>query len=78
MWFRAAGDAAKAAFANDTAVGYYRRLLPLLPEAETGEVLIELGGVWQLTGGWAEAERAYRRGHGGRRAAGRPSHPRRR
>jgi tetratricopeptide (TPR) repeat protein len=61
LWFRAAGDAAKTAFANDTAVDYYQRLLLVLPEAETGEVLIELGGVWQLTGEWAEAERAYRK-----------------
>ena len=72
VWFRAAGDAAKTAFANDTAVDYYRRLLPLLPEAETGEVLIELGGVWQLTGEWAEAERAYRRAMEVATAAGRP------
>ena len=50
VWFRAAGDAAKTAFANEAAVEHYRRLLPLLPEAETGEVLIELGGVWRLTG----------------------------
>ena len=72
VWFRAAGDAAKTAFANDTAVDHYRRLLPLLPEAETGEVLIELGGVWQLTGEWAEAERAYRRAMEVATAAGRP------
>jgi class 3 adenylate cyclase/tetratricopeptide (TPR) repeat protein len=61
VWFRAAGDAAKAAFANEAAVEYYQRLLPLLPEDQTGEVLIELGAVWHLTGRWTEAERAYRR-----------------
>jgi predicted ATPase/class 3 adenylate cyclase len=60
-WFQAAGDAAKAAFANEAAVEYYERLLPLLPEDQTGEVLVELGGVWHLTGRWTEAERAYRR-----------------
>ena len=27
VWFRAAGDAARTAFANDTAVDHYRRLL---------------------------------------------------
>lgn len=73
VWFRAAGDAARTAFANDTAVGYYRRLLPLLPEAETGEVLIELGGVWQVTGEWAEAERSYRRAMEVATDAGRPA-----
>ena len=56
-----AGDAAKAAFANEAAVEYYQRLLPLLPERETGVVLVELGAVWQLTGSWREAEQAYRR-----------------
>jgi predicted ATPase len=57
--FRAAGDAAKAAFANEAAVDFYNRLLPLLTEDETGEVLVELGGVWHLTGKWIEAEGAY-------------------
>ncbi len=60
VWFRAAGDAAKAAFANEAAVDYYQRLLPLLPEDHTGEVLVELGAVWHLTGRWTEAEGAYR------------------
>jgi class 3 adenylate cyclase/tetratricopeptide (TPR) repeat protein len=61
VWFRAAGDAAKAAFANQAAIDYYERLLPLLPELETGEVLAALGAVLQLTGGWEEAEATYRR-----------------
>ena len=60
-WFRAAGDAAKATFANEAAVDYYERLLPLLPEDQIGEVLVELGAVWHLTGRWTDAERAYRR-----------------
>jgi class 3 adenylate cyclase/tetratricopeptide (TPR) repeat protein len=59
-WFRAAGDAAKAAFANEAAVAYYQRLLPLLREDQTGDVLAELGAVWHLTGRWTEAERTYR------------------
>jgi class 3 adenylate cyclase/predicted ATPase len=61
IWFRAAGDAAKAAFANEAAVGYYERLLPLQPEEQTGEVLVELGAIWHLTGRWTEAEEALRR-----------------
>jgi class 3 adenylate cyclase/tetratricopeptide (TPR) repeat protein len=61
VWFRAAADAAKAAFANETAVTYYERLLPLLPEREAGAVLLELGSVWQFTGAWKQAERAYRK-----------------
>jgi class 3 adenylate cyclase/tetratricopeptide (TPR) repeat protein len=60
IWFRAAGDAAKAAFANEAAVGYYERLLPLQSEEQTGEVLVELGAIWHLTGKWTEAEQAFR------------------
>jgi class 3 adenylate cyclase/tetratricopeptide (TPR) repeat protein len=60
IWFRAAGDAAKATFANEAAVDYYERLLPLQSEEQTGEVLVELGAVWHLTGQWTEAEQAYR------------------
>jgi class 3 adenylate cyclase/tetratricopeptide (TPR) repeat protein len=61
IWFRAAADAAKAAFANETAVTYYERLLPLLTERQAGAVLLELGSVWQFTGAWKQAERAYRK-----------------
>jgi predicted ATPase/class 3 adenylate cyclase len=61
VWYRAAGDSAKTAFANDAAVDYYERLLPLLDETETGPVLAEMGAVWQLTGMWERAEAAYRR-----------------
>ena len=64
MWFRAAGDAAKTAFANQAAVDHYERLLPLLSEPQAGEVLLELGAVWQLTGRWADAERAHLRAMG--------------
>jgi class 3 adenylate cyclase/tetratricopeptide (TPR) repeat protein len=72
VWFRAAGDAAKAAFANETAVAYYLRLIPLLPESRRGDVLVELGNVWYLTGRWTEAEQAYRRAMRVARRAGRP------
>jgi predicted ATPase/class 3 adenylate cyclase len=59
VWFRAAADRAKAAFANEAAVDYYQRLLPLLPEDRTAEVLVQLGTVWHLIGRWTEAEQAY-------------------
>jgi predicted ATPase len=60
IWFRAAGDAAKAGYANEAAVEHFERLLPLLAPDETGEVLLELGAVWHLVGRWTDAERAYR------------------
>lgn len=60
IYFRLAGDAAKAAYANQPAIDYYQRLLPLLPEDEQAAVRFELGEIWQLTGEWDEAEAAYR------------------
>jgi class 3 adenylate cyclase/tetratricopeptide (TPR) repeat protein len=68
VWFQAAADAAKAAFANEAAVAYYQRLLPLVPEPEAGRVLIDVGAVWQLTGRWGEAQGAYLRALGIARA----------
>jgi len=59
-YFRQAGEAAQAAYANAAAVDYYQRLLPLLPPAQQGEILLRLGEVWQLTGKWEEAEAIYR------------------
>lgn len=60
-WFRAAADAAKAAFATEAAIGHYDRLLELLAPEDTGELLIELGDLLLLTARWTRAERAYRR-----------------
>jgi predicted ATPase/class 3 adenylate cyclase len=61
IWFRAAGDAAKAGYANEAAVEHFERLLPLLAPDQTGEVHLQLGEVWYLVGRWADAEQAYRR-----------------
>ncbi|MEU8820311.1 tetratricopeptide repeat protein [Actinoplanes sp. NPDC048796] len=61
FWYRAAGDRAKAIFANEAATYYYGRLLPLLPRAEQAELHIEIGTVHQHTGEWSEAEDHYRR-----------------
>ncbi|MFI1991761.1 tetratricopeptide repeat protein [Actinoplanes sp. NPDC020271] len=58
-WFRAAGDRAKEIFANETATFYYGLLLPLLTQAESAELHVEIGTVNQHTGQWAEAEDHY-------------------
>ncbi len=60
IWFRAAGDRAKALYANKAATHYYGRLLPLLPEADQAALHIEIGTVHHLIGQWTEAERHYR------------------
>jgi tetratricopeptide (TPR) repeat protein len=61
VWFRTAAAAARAAFATDTAIGYYEDLLALLPLEQTGQLLIELGDLLTLAAKWADAERIYHR-----------------
>ena len=56
LYFRKAGDAAKAAYANQAAIEYYQRLLPLAEGEERLEVLMQLGDIYQLTGAWKQAE----------------------
>jgi tetratricopeptide (TPR) repeat protein len=58
-WFRAAADAAKAAFATETAIGYYEGLRALLPRQQTGQLLIELGDLLSLAARWPAARQAY-------------------
>ena len=59
IYFRRAGDLARADYSNQAAIDYYQRLLPLLPPREQAEVLCGLGQVWQLIGKWPEAEDFY-------------------
>ena len=59
-FFRLAADAARVAYANDSALGYYRRLRPLLEPADQIGVLLREGEVLQLVGRWPEAEAAVR------------------
>lgn len=54
-----AGEAAQARYANDAAVDYFRRLVPLLEEDERPTVLLKLGAVLELRGDWAEAEKVF-------------------
>jgi adenylate cyclase len=55
-----AGVAAQAAFANEAAVSFYERLLPLIPERERSDVLLRLGQVLRHVGRWEEAEAVFR------------------
>lgn len=55
-----AGIAAQAAFANEAAVSFYERLLPLIPERERSDVLLRLGQVLRHVGRWEEAEQRFR------------------
>ncbi len=51
-----AGEAAQAGYANEAALDYYRRVLPLIPEAERVPVMLKLGQVLELVGMWDDAE----------------------
>ncbi len=54
-----AGEAAEKRYANDAAVDYFRRLAPLLPDAERGAVLLKLGAVLELRGDLGDSETVY-------------------
>ncbi len=60
LYFRKAGDAARANYANEAALTYYQRLLPLCQEHEKSEIMLIMGEIWQLTGKWEEAESIFR------------------
>lgn len=54
-----AGKAAQQNYAGAVAIGYYRRALPLLEEAEQIETLLRLGQVLEIMGKWTEAAEVY-------------------
>ncbi len=50
-YFQRAGDAAKESYANEAAIDYYERLLPLLEDAQTlTQILLRLGQVLAMVG----------------------------
>lgn len=54
-----AAEAARLRYANEAAINYYQRVLALLPEKETIQVLLKLGQVLALIGEWQQAEQTY-------------------
>jgi predicted ATPase/class 3 adenylate cyclase len=58
-YLRKAGEAAQENYANEAAIDYYQRLLPLLPAAKQVEVMLKLGEVLQRVGQWDEAGQLY-------------------
>ncbi len=55
-----AGAAAQADYANEAAIDYYQRVLPLILEAERVPVILKLGQVLEIVGKWNEADEQYR------------------
>ena len=54
-----AGDHARATYANEAAIGYYQRALPLLAGAAKIQVMLNLGQVLERIGEWQEANDLY-------------------
>jgi class 3 adenylate cyclase/tetratricopeptide (TPR) repeat protein len=60
-YWRKAGEAAQKNFANDAALDYYEKLLPLLKDAkEQTQIHMQRGQVFELMGKWDIAEAEYR------------------
>lgn len=55
LYLRRAGEAAQAAFANEAALTFYERLLPLLPEMEQGEIVQRMERLCYQMGRWEQA-----------------------
>ncbi len=58
-YLQLAGEAAQAEYANDSAIEYYQRLVPLVAPSERGALLRRLAKVLELTGDRDEAGKAY-------------------
>jgi tetratricopeptide (TPR) repeat protein len=54
-----AGEVAQAEYANEAAIEYFQRVLPLLPEVERASAMRKLGNVLELVGKWDEASELY-------------------
>lgn len=59
LYLRRAGEAAQALYANDTAIDYFTRVLPLLRPEERPDVLLRAGQVLELIGRWGDAAERY-------------------
>ncbi|MEM7333783.1 MAG: tetratricopeptide repeat protein, partial [Chloroflexota bacterium] len=58
-YYQLAGTVSKRAYANESALDYFKKLLPLLDEAEQGDVWLEIGTIQQHIGDWEAAESAF-------------------
>ncbi|MCX6046842.1 MAG: tetratricopeptide repeat protein [Chloroflexi bacterium] len=55
-----AGEVAQSNYANTAAIDYFTRLLPILSDAERGEVLLKLGQVLDTVGDYEQADLRFR------------------
>ncbi|MGC9399928.1 MAG: ATP-binding protein [Anaerolineae bacterium] len=59
-YLRQAAEAAQRAYAHETAIDYYRRLLPLLEEEARLPIVMELIQLWEHLGQWERARTLIR------------------
>ena len=58
-YLRKAGEIAQRNYANEAAIRYYHKLLPLLTDDDQILVTLKLGQVLELLGRWDEAQKQY-------------------
>jgi adenylate cyclase len=58
-YLRKAGLAAQAKYANQAALSYFQRLLPLIETTDKVEALLNIGEVYKLVGDWEAAHQHY-------------------
>ena len=54
-----AGESSQVEYANEAAINYYEKALPLLSGSEQVDIMKKLGQVLELVGRWSEAEGMY-------------------
>ncbi len=69
-YFRLAGEAAQASYANEAALNWFARLLPLVEGSELGELLRRQGQVLMHTGDYAAAKDSFERSLAAARSIG--------
>ena len=61
VYFRQAAEAAQRNYANEAALAYYDKLLPLLTADEQAQIYLQRGQVQMALGNFAQAEEDYQR-----------------
>ena len=56
-----AGESAQAKYANEAAIEYYQRALPLLADDEKVPIMLKLGQVLEIVGRWQDADHLYKK-----------------
>ncbi len=59
LYLRRAGEFAQRSYANEAAINYYRKVLPLLDVDDHIEILLKLGDIDKLVGQWDEAMEVF-------------------